>query len=85
MKDYYKILEIERNTTEREIRKKTYFKGKLLHPKKNNSLNYDPHSFIEVIEAYTVLHDKATKEVYDWILDHEGGIHKLSDEALQNN
>lgn len=85
MKNYYKILGINQNFTEKQIRKKTFEKGKLLHPRKNKSPNYDPNTFIEIIESYTVLHDKSTKEVYDWILDHENGTNELRDEALHKH
>jgi DnaJ-class molecular chaperone len=85
MKDYYQILGIHKNSAKKEIRKKTYQLGKLFHPKKNTSSKYDPNKFLEIIEAYTVLNNELTKEVYDWILDHEQGIYLLSDEALSKH
>ena len=59
--DYYKILEIQRNASEQDI-KKAYRKLALkYHPDKCN----DDTKFKEISEAYQVLSDKEKRKIYD--------------------
>lgn len=63
-KDYYKILGVDKNVSESDL-KKAYRKMALkYHPDKNKSPGAE-EKFKEVAEAYEVLSDKDKKAVYD--------------------
>lgn len=63
-KDYYKILGLNRNATDDDI-KKAYRKLALkYHPDKNKSPEAEER-FKEVAEAYEVLSDKKKRDIYD--------------------
>ena len=63
-KDYYKILGVDRNANEEEI-KKAYRKLALkFHPDKNKESDAE-EKFKEIAEAYEVLSDKTKKNKYD--------------------
>lgn len=65
MKDYYKILEINKDATDEEI-KKTYRKlAKKWHPDKNLNNPRAEEKFKEIQEAYDILSDKKKRENYD--------------------
>ena len=68
LKDYYKILEVERSAGIREIRKAYRILAKEKHPDSNPDA--DPELFIELIEAYTVIGDPVSKTKYDKLYDH---------------
>lgn len=61
-KDFYKILNIEKNATEDEIRKSYKKLALQYHPDKNNGSD---ERFKEIAEAYSVLSDKDKKAQYD--------------------
>lgn len=62
MKDYYKILEIEENATEDQIKKSYRSLSKKYHP----DINPDgAEKFKEIAEAYEVLGDKDKRSQYD--------------------
>lgn len=63
-KDYYKILGIERNASEAEIKKAYREKAKSLHPDVNKAPDAE-EKFKEVTEAYEILTDPKKKEMYD--------------------
>ena len=65
MKDYYKILGINHNATEEEI-KKTYRKLAVeYHPDKNKGDKKKEEKFKEITEAYETLKDKEKRYHYD--------------------
>ena len=68
MKDYYKILEVERGCETEQI-KKSYKKLALkYHPDKNNG---DDTKFKEISEAYEVLSDNNRRSQYDYNSSHD--------------
>jgi len=74
-KDYYKILEIEKNASESEI-KKAYRKQALKwHPDKNSETEESKlqaeKKFKDIAEAYAVLIDPTKKQQYDSGMDLE--------------
>lgn len=69
MKDFYKILNINRSANSIVI-KKAYRKLALeLHPDVNNSSN-SHQKFIEINEAYQVLNNSFRKKQYDQLYDY---------------
>ena len=64
--DYYKILEIDKNSTNEEI-KKAYRKLIIKwHPDKNsNNKEEAEQKFRNISEAYNVLRDKNKRQIYD--------------------
>jgi len=81
MKDYYEILEINRDATEEEI-KKSYRKLAIKwHPDKNpNNREEAEKRFKEISEAYQILNDTEKRQIYDnygedGIKNHDQGMH----------
>jgi molecular chaperone DnaJ len=63
-KDFYKILGIEKNASQEEIKKKYYKKAKEFHPDLNKSPDTE-EKFKELAEAYEVLSDPEKRRQYD--------------------
>jgi len=61
MKDYYEILGVERNATEKDIKSAFYKLAHKYHPDKGG----DEKKFKEINEAYQVLSDKEKRAQYD--------------------
>ncbi len=61
MKDYYKILELEKGASESDIKKSYYKLAHKYHPDKGG----DEKKMKEINEAYQVLSDKKKREQYD--------------------
>lgn len=69
-KDYYKILNIEKNATDDDIRKSYKKLALQYHPDKNNGCSEDEKNkciekFKEISEAYSVLSDKDKRAQYN--------------------
>lgn len=63
-KDYYNILEIQKGSSDEEIKKAYMRLAKAYHPDKNKSLGSE-EKFKEIRKAYEVLSDPVKKEKYD--------------------
>lgn len=68
MKDYYKILGLERSAKQIDIRRAYRQKARHLHPDVNKSETAH-EDFIELTEAYQILKSPRKKVRYDKILD----------------
>jgi DnaJ-class molecular chaperone len=75
-KDFYKILNVEKNATEDEIRKSYKKLALQYHPDKNNGSD---ERFKEIAEAYSVLSDKDKKAQYD---NFGGGMNGFSSDMF---
>lgn len=62
--DYYKVLNISENATLEEIKKAFRKLAKEFHPDKNKSKDTSA-KFREVFEAYEILKDKITRDIFD--------------------
>jgi molecular chaperone DnaJ len=71
-KDYYRILEIDRNATEEQIKKSYRKLSKKYHPDLNPNDPESENKFKEIAEAYSVLSDKDKKNNYDNFGDANG-------------
>ena len=68
-KDYYKILGVERNASESEIRKAYRKLAMQFHPDKNPGSKQAEERFKEINEAYQVLSDNKKRAHYDRLGD----------------
>nr|XP_039265404.1 dnaJ homolog subfamily A member 3, mitochondrial-like isoform X1 [Styela clava] len=64
-KDYYKILNIPRNASHKEIKKAYYELAKKYHPDTNKGDKETQQKFAEVAEAYEILSDDNKRRQYD--------------------
>lgn len=64
-KDYYKILGVDKNATDAEIKKKYRKLAKKYHPDVNQNNEAASNKFKEINEAYEVLSDKEKRKQYD--------------------
>nr|POE75786.1 dnaj-related protein scj1 [Quercus suber] len=69
--DYYKLLNIDRSASEREIKKAYRTLSKKFHPDKNPGDDTAHQKFVEISEAYDVLSDEELRKVYNQH-GHEG-------------
>ncbi|KAG0242899.1 DnaJ- protein scj1 [Actinomortierella wolfii] len=83
--DYYKILEVPRSASAKEIRKRYKQLSKKYHPDKNPGDKDAEAKFVQVAEAYEVLSDDKKRSIYDRYgeeglkqqqqHEHAGGFH----------
>ena len=64
-KDYYKILGVERNASEDDIRKAYRKMAMQYHPDRNPNDKQAEERFKEINEAYSVLSDAQKRAAYD--------------------
>lgn len=64
-KDYYKILGVNKDATDKELKKAFRAKSLQYHPDKNPGNKEAEEKFKEVAEAYHVLSDKDLRQKYD--------------------
>lgn len=69
IKDYYKILLVDRNSTNIEIKKSYRDLAIQLHPDRNKAETAH-EDFVELNEAFQVLSDEAKRKKYDLLYDH---------------
>lgn len=65
MKDYYKILQVDRTATPEEIKKSFRKLAKKFHPDVNKNNKKAEEVFKEINEAYRILSDENKKAEYD--------------------
>ena len=70
-KDYYEILELEKNATDEQIKKAYRRLAVKFHPDKNKSKNAE-EAFKKINQAFTVLSDKNKRKNYDLFGSEEG-------------
>lgn len=69
MKNYYEILGVPESASDKVIRRKTFLKGKQLHPKSKEKSELDSLvDFVDIIEAYHVLSEEKSRKIYDKLL-----------------
>ena len=71
-KDYYKILGVNKDSTDKEIKKAYRNLSKQYHPDLNPDDKESENKFKEVAESYSVLSDKEKKSNYDRFGDPSG-------------
>jgi DnaJ-class molecular chaperone len=64
MDDYYKVLELNKNASQVEIRKSFRTLALRYHPDKNKNVG-SKEKFVKIVEAYEVLSDAIGKKNYD--------------------
>lgn len=65
IKDYYKILRVEKNAPQEEIKKSYRVLAHHFHPDKNQDNTFATEYFLEIQEAYEVLSSPAARHAYD--------------------
>ena len=71
-KDFYKILEVPRKASEKDIKKAYRKLSWKYHPDKNKAKDAQ-EKYKEINEAYTTLSDKDKRKEYDLMLSHPTG------------
>ncbi|KAL6707804.1 DnaJ-related protein scj1 [Coniothyrium glycines] len=83
--DYYKLLGLKKDASERDIKKAYRQLSKKFHPDKNPGDESASKKFTDVAEAYEALSDKETRKIYDQY-GHEGvQQHKQGGGPRQHN
>lgn len=76
MSDYYKILGLSINATQKDIKKAFRDLALKYHPDKNMNSQESREKFMEIVEAYEVLSDEQSKNRYDLSFNKKIGIDK---------
>jgi len=72
VKDYYKILEVKKDTSQKDIKSAYRTLAKKYHPDKNPDNKESEAKFKEIVEAYEVLSDKTKRAEYDRPKNYNG-------------
>jgi len=64
-RDYYEVLEVEKNATDEQIKKAYRKLAMKFHPDKNQGNKEAEEKFKEISEAYEILSNKESKQKYD--------------------
>lgn len=72
MKDYYKILEVQKDASRNEIKKSFRSLAQKYHPDKNPEDDTAISKFKEVNEAYQLLSDEKSRQEYDFMMSGGG-------------
>ena len=72
MKDYYKILGVERDASQDEIKKAYRQLALQHHPDKNDGDKASEERFKEISESYIILGDAPKRNAYDFAQDNKG-------------
>ena len=83
-KDYYKILGVNKNASDNEIKKAFRKLAMKYHPDRNKGDSQAEDRFKEVNEAYAVLSDKEKRQQYD-MFGAEGFQQRFSQEDIFRN
>jgi DnaJ-related protein SCJ1 len=78
--DLYKVLDLHRSASEKDIRHAYKKLSRKFHPDKNKEPNAE-EKFVEIAHAYEVLSDPTKRQIYDrhgeaGLKAHEGGQHQ---------
>lgn len=65
MKNFYKILGVEKTADDKEIKKAYRKLAREYHPDRNPGDKKAEKMFLQISEAYEILSDKEKKEIYD--------------------
>lgn len=65
-RDYYDVLGVPKNATQKDIKKAYYVLAKKYHPDTNKNDSQTAKKFQEISEAYEVLSDEAKRKNYDF-------------------
>jgi DnaJ-class molecular chaperone len=68
-KDYYKTLNISRNSSKKDIKSAFYKLSKVYHPDLNET--GDSKKFLEITEAYNILSNDLQRREYDASVNHK--------------
>jgi len=77
-KDLYKVLELQRNASQNDIKRKYREMTRKYHPDKNQGNRQASAKFAEVAEAYEILSDPKKRRKYD-----RGGMDAVNNENQQ--
>ena len=74
--NYYEILNVDRKSTMKDIKKQYYKLSKIYHPDKFNKNSNDHNKFIEISEAYNILSVPIKRYKYDIELEFSNILNK---------
>ncbi|SLM35249.1 domain-containing protein [Lasallia pustulata] len=83
--DYYKLLDIDKSASERDIKRAYRTLSKKYHPDKNPGDDTAHQKFVDIAEAYDALSNAETRRIYDQY-GHDGlNQHKQGGSARQHD
>ena len=63
--DYYRLLDLDKSASDRDIKRAYRTLSKKYHPDKNPGNESAHQKFVQVAEAYEALSDKTLRKIYD--------------------